>query len=321
MSFQTAVNATPAPGIAGEFASTNPRRNVIGGPGGFICGPNGVACGRFAWLDTATYSIVNNFGAGQPNGFVHNAHQALITTYLGESSLVVPAGFMMGDLFDSGDFWCLNSTGNTVTPGLKVYVNNATGAVSSWAPTGTPTTAGTSTASTIAAGTSSVTGSIAIPVAGATIGPGTVPAVLTVTNVGSGTVYPGTLISGTGVVTGTTIVGQLTGTIGGIGTYSVSIPQTVASTTISGTYGLLTIGGTVVSGFGVGQSITAASAGTVITALGTGTGGAGTYIVNNTQTVASTAINSYIGTETAWYAASFGTGAAGEVIKITSKWP
>lgn len=325
MSFQNIVNATPAPGVPGEFASTNPRRSFPAGPGGLTAAPAGVVCGRFAWVDPATYSVVSNAGTGKPSGFVHNAHQALITTYLGESSLTIPGGFMVGDLFDAGDFWMTNATGSPVVPGQKVYVNNSTGAASSFAATGTPSTAGTSTASTIAANTTvaavSVTGSIAIPVAGATLGPGTVPAILTVSAVGTGTLYPGIPISGTNVVSGTTIVAQLTGTTGGVGTYSVSIAQTVASTTIAATYGILTIGGTVVSGYAVGQTLSAGSAGTVITALGTGTGGAGTYIVNNTQTVGSTAINSYIGTESDWYAASFGTGAAGEVVKIVSRWP
>lgn len=323
MSFQTQVNAVQAPGVAGEFASTNPRHSVLGGPGGIVAGSAGLACGRFAWLDQATYSIANNFGAGQPNGFVHNAHTALITAFLGEATLVIPGGFMVGDLYDSGDFWMVNSTGAAVTPGLKVYANNTTGAASSFAATGTPSTAGTSTASTIAAGTSSVTASIALPVAGNSVGPGTVPAIMTVTAVGSGTVYPGTTLSGTGVATGTMVVAQLSGTTGGVGTYSVSIPQTVVSTTVSGTYGLLTIGGTVVSGFGVGQLLAGSgiTTGSYISALGTGVGGAGTYIVTASQTLSSQAINSNIGTETAWYAASFGTGAAGEVIKITHIWP
>jgi hypothetical protein len=326
MSFQTQTNAVPAPGIAGDFASTNPRHNTLAGPTGFVAGAAGLACGKFAWADTATYSILNNFGSGKPNGFVHNAHNALITAFLGEATLVIPAGFPVGDLFDAGDFWVANPTGAAVIPGQKVYVNTSTGAVSAFAATGTLTTAGTSTASTIAAGTSSVTASIAIPVAGATLGPGTVPAIMTVTAVGSGTVYPGTVLSGTNIATGTQVVAQILPliageTAGGVGRYSVSIAQTAGSTTVSGTYGLLTIGGTVVSGFAVGQAITAASAGTVITALGTGTGGAGTYIVNNTQTVNSTAINSYIGIETDWYSASFGNGTAGEFIKITVRWP
>ena len=322
MTFQTQVNAVPAPGIAGDFASTNPRHSVIGGPGGLVCGPNGVACGYFGWLDPATYSIVTNSGSGAPNGFVHNAHQALITNYLGQASLVVPAGFMMGDLFDGGDFWIANNTGSAVVPGLKVYANNTTGAASSFAATGTPSTTGTSTTSDIAPETSSVTASIAIPVAGATVGPGTVPAIMTVTVVGSGTIYPGTILSGSGVATGTQIVAQLTGTTHGTGTYSVSIPQTVASTTISGTYGLLTVAGTIAGTFGVGQTVTGSTtaAGTVITALGTGTGGAGTYVVNLTQTVASFAADTNIGTETNFYTASFGNGTAGEVVKITSTW-
>jgi hypothetical protein len=116
------------------------------------------------------------------------------------------------------------------------------------------------------------------------------------------------------------IVSQIAGTTNGIGTYYVSIPeQTVSSTTISGTYGLLTVGGTVVSGFGVGQVITGTGvvAGTQITQLGTGTGGAGTYIVNNNTVVASTAISvAATNVETKWIAAS--AGAVGELIKCTS---
>lgn len=58
---------------------------------------------------------------------------------------------------------------------------------------------------------------------------------LTVTVVGSGTLYPGSSISGTGVTAGTVILNQLTGTTGGVGTYTVNNTQTVASTTITAT--------------------------------------------------------------------------------------
>lgn len=57
--------------------------------------------------------------------------------------------------------------------------------------------------------------------------------VLTVTVLGSGTVFPGAEIAGTGVLPGTIILSQLTGTTGGVGTYRVSRSQTVASTTIT----------------------------------------------------------------------------------------
>ena len=56
---------------------------------------------------------------------------------------------------------------------------------------------------------------------------------MTVTVLGSGTVYPGATIMGTSVLTGTTILSQLTGTAGGVGTYQVSRSGTVASTTIT----------------------------------------------------------------------------------------
>jgi hypothetical protein len=141
---------------------------------------------------------------------------------------------------------------------------------------------GTSTASTIATTTTTFTGSIAANV-------------LTVTTAPSNPLVAGTILTGTGVTAGTQVQNQLTGTAGGIGTYAVSISQTVASESLSGTYGTMTIGGTVAgSPYAVGQTITGGtvSAGTQITALGTGTGGAGTYFVSPSQTVASAALDS-----------------------------
>lgn len=57
---------------------------------------------------------------------------------------------------------------------------------------------------------------------------------LTVTAVTSGNIGIGSTISGTGVTVGTTITGLISGT-GSTGTYTVSVSQTVASTTITGT--------------------------------------------------------------------------------------
>jgi hypothetical protein len=59
--------------------------------------------------------------------------------------------------------------------------------------------------------------------------------VLTVTVLTSGFLAAGQTITGTGVTAGTYIVGQLTGAAGGVGTYAVSISQTAASTSITGT--------------------------------------------------------------------------------------
>lgn len=67
----------------------------------------------------------------------------------------------------------------------------------------------------------------------ASIGPASTT--MTVTAIASGPIYPGMVITGTGVTAGTYIVSQLTGTDGSTGTYRVSASQTVASTTITGT--------------------------------------------------------------------------------------
>ena len=68
---------------------------------------------------------------------------------------------------------------------------------------------------------------------------------------------------------------------------------TGSSSSISGT--TLTVGGTVTGTFAVGMVLsgTGVTAGTTITAIGTGTGGAGTYTVSASQTVSTTSITGY----------------------------
>ena len=130
----------------------------------------------------------------------------------------------------------------------------------------------------------------------------------------TGTFAVGQVLSGTGVTTGTTIVaaGNAGGTTWGVGT-----AQTTASATIAGTGGTLTVGGTVTGTFAVGDLIsTGASAGTYITAALTGTGGAGTYLVNNAQTVSSTTIAVNANTQTKWIALNAAN--AGELVKMSS---
>jgi hypothetical protein len=135
------------------------------------------------------------------------------------------------------------------------------------------------TTAALAPTTASVTGSIAEDI-------------LTVTAVSSGVLVPGGTITGTGISAGTQIVDQLSGTTGGTGTYAVSILQTVASTTISETYATLTVSAVSSGTVSAGQTVTGAGVtpGSLVTALGTGTGLTGTYIVSPTQTVASEAI-------------------------------
>jgi hypothetical protein len=125
---------------------------------------------------------------------------------------------------------------------------------------------------------------------------------LTVTSVQSGTIAVGQAIFGQGMAQNTVITALGTGS-GGTGTYTVSDSQTVASTTInsvaapaivtgsiSGT--TLTVSAVTSGTLKIGQTIEGSGVtdGTIITAFGTGSGGAGTYTVSASQTVSSTTI-------------------------------
>lgn len=121
--------------------------------------------------------------------------------------------------------------------------------------------------------------------------------VMYVTAVASGILQPGAPITGANVAANTVIGSQITstaagGALGGIGTYSVNISQVAASATVDGTYGLLTITAVSSGTLAVGQvaSGTEVASGSIITALGNGTGGDGTYILNLTATATSTTI-------------------------------
>jgi hypothetical protein len=125
---------------------------------------------------------------------------------------------------------------------------------------------------------------------------------LTVTVVQSGTIAVGQAIFGQGIAQNTVITALGTGS-GGVGTYTVSDSQTVASTainsvaspaivtgSISGT--TLTVSAVTSGTLKIGQTIEGSGVtdGTIITAFGSGSGGAGTYTVSASQTVSSTTI-------------------------------
>ena len=122
---------------------------------------------------------------------------------------------------------------------------------------------------------------------------------LTVTAITNGTIGISQALFGVGVTQETIITALGTGT-GGAGTYTVNISQTVASeqmnsaavgAVVTGSISTTTLTVTAVTSgtLYVGQTIqgSTVTAQTIITALGTGTGGVGTYTVNNSQTVTS----------------------------------
>jgi hypothetical protein len=97
----------------------------------------------------------------------------------------------------------------------------------------------------------------------------------------------GMVLTGTGVATGTYITGQLSGTANAAGaTWSVSISQNVAATTITGqnfTFAPTSVTGTILPGLLLSGGSVTANTYVLLQISGT-TGGAGTYIVNQTFT-------------------------------------
>ena len=294
--FQKQVNVFPAPAVAGDFASANPRATVLAGPGAMIAGSDvpdgltqaGVLVARFAWaspasaIDQVSGEVqgavsINNTGVGAPTGFMHREQQGLITVFLQEATELVPVGLPV-TLHSAGDFWAVNSSAGTTYVGQAVYAINKNGKAypADAAPTDATLTTITVATNTVgAAGGSVALNSFTGSIAGTT---------LTVSAIGTGGLYVGQTLTGTNVAAGTTIVKQLTGTAGSTGTYQVNISQTVASTTITGSGAWMTL--TVIGSgyFLAGQTMSggtnAFTAGAYILEQVSGTpGGVGAYVV------------------------------------------
>jgi hypothetical protein len=122
---------------------------------------------------------------------------------------------------------------------------------------------------------------------------------LTVTSVNSGTLAVGQHFFAVGALQESVITALGTGT-GGTGTYTLNLSQTIASSqmytssagaviTASIATTTLTVTAVASGTLFVGQTIQGAgiTVQTIITALGTGSGGAGTYTINNSQTITS----------------------------------
>jgi hypothetical protein len=255
-----------APNVAGYFGASSIEARLAGGGAGYGSGYFGGFNNEQAVPQSMLFA---NFNAAAIAAWVRGAP----ITYLTIPQLAALAGdlsvVMDGHAYANASVSLAGATSFSAAAALiQTALNTA------------PANQASFTAEIAPNATTSVTASIA-------------GSVLTVTTVGSGTLFPGAVIAGTSITTGTEIVSQLTvnDTAPGLkGTYELSNPQatpTVVSGTVTATYGILDVSVVATGVLAVGQVINSgASAGTTITALDGGTGGTGNYIVNLTQTVA-----------------------------------
>ncbi len=254
--FQNVVNSVQAPGVLGDFASTNPFSSIVSQAGGLVAPAGGLTVGNFAWVGPLG-QVSQAEVAGWQVGFLGRNEQALITQFLGQYSLNVPSGFMV-TLFNGGDFWAYFANG--ATAGATVYADNTTGA---------PQTSATNTVT----GEVGFTGTASLAtVAG--------QAQMTLATITSGIVSIGDVVSGTGTASNVvqSLASGTANTVGAVYNLSGAVTTeaaeavTTASTVLNAT-AVLTGGlsvGDVITGTGV-------TAGTSIASLGTAAGGVGTY--------------------------------------------
>lgn len=289
--FQVLVNNQPAPGIAGDFYGANPRAVVLAGPSNLIAPVGGLIVGNFAWADLTSGAVSQAYNPNGQLGFLRRSDQAIIVTYLGISTFVLNAGFLV-TLFSQGDFWGLFEAG--ATPGQKVYADPATGAL-------------------VAGNTTPAVASVTARM-GASFTGVVVTNVLTVSAL-TGELHTGDLVSGTGVAA-VPLGAQLTGTPGGAGTYTfvhadvlseaLTTTSTVLDVTAVGS-GALAPGDDLVGPVGGGQ---------IVAQLDGTPGGIGSYSTTaSTQALASGTVT-VNAIATPWKVKS--TAAAGDVAKIST---
>jgi hypothetical protein len=202
---QQTINIDPAPGVAGDFCSANPRFSMLAGPGALVAAAAGLIAGRFGWAKDSD-GTVSNAHPGAPSrvGFVGRNQNAFLATIPFTAGATVPGGYEV-TLFDSADVWMLFAAG--ATRGQKVFASYADGT----AVAGTAGSAPTATGDTVTTTNGSPNR----------------------TAVAGGTLVPGQPISGTGVpagayivsVNGATAVMSANATAAGTG---VAITQTTA---------------------------------------------------------------------------------------------
>jgi hypothetical protein len=145
MDFQRSIAVTPAIGIPGDFASVNPRQHLVSGTTDqvMVADSAGVTMGRFGILNangTVTEKPLFANVSATRVGFVHRViGAALITTWLGESTNLIPPGRGV-ELFSHGDFFAVaDAITGTPVRGARVIWNPVTGTINIGAAVGAAT--------------------------------------------------------------------------------------------------------------------------------------------------------------------------------------
>ena len=306
--FAQKFSGTASIGFQATGSITGTTLNVIGIVGGIISvgdtiSGTGITAGTtITGLgsgsgSTGTYTV----SASQTVGFVTVNGTSLVLNVTAVSS----GALVVGDLVDGTGVTANTkiATFSTGTGGIGKYTVNIAQQVLPRVITTYSNTTGSYSIST------------AQNVASTTIT--TASTYLNLTALAGGIFSIGDTLSGTGVTSGTTVIAYGTAT-GGVGSYGVSIAQTVSPTTISATSNVLNITAVSSGTIAVGNVVTGTgvTANTVVTALGTGTGGVGTYIVDKSQLVASTTITT-LSTTLRITAVSFGSIFVGQSVNGT----
>jgi hypothetical protein len=215
MGFQRHINREPAPARAGDFASNNPRSSLIPPVGqAWVVGDANVRVGYFAWgaPDGKVYSsLAAAGGAGVATlGFVAgppNIPAAMITAFLGENIMTLQVGREV-TLLSAGDYW------------IDLPGADPNDAVFALATTGAPSLVDDATTEPTGFVARSQAKVNAVTDAATTIALNT--GIMTVAVVASGVIEAGQRVTGVGVPAETYILRQLTGAVGGAGTYQTN---------------------------------------------------------------------------------------------------
>ena len=104
MGFQTTINANPARGVAGDFASTNPRSAMLAGEGGLVAAET-LTVGYFGFANMDTGEVFAAHDTGLRAGFIHRNNQGNVHAGQ-EATMSIEEGREVA-LFVTGDFYAI----------------------------------------------------------------------------------------------------------------------------------------------------------------------------------------------------------------------